>query len=308
MAQLWAEIRTSSPDDRRAFARVLAERLAPSISEHFETVTGLEGPEFVKLVRSLIQLDQEDIQKLASDLRRIQADPQVLGQTLSTATARALASQVAAEEGREDLIDDIFELMVDRVEDVVVADAPLLASNEPSLETNLPIGGSESVAMPQDRKTAYELAQERVAGYDERGGEVDGGRVDLEPLTERGDVSVVAAPSPTGPASSTARTRPNRRLRQREPAAEGSWTTPLRSIDRMPDGWRRRRAISALVRDGEVSVSEALELAKLLGRHADRLWILGDLIETDLTLADRTLLAGTDMPKRLRRRLESSGG
>ncbi len=102
MAQLWHEVRQASTDERRILAHALADRFAPALVERFESVAGVDGPEFIKLVRDLIDLDGEDIRSVIADLSGISADIEV-------PTEPVTGDEEGFAEARDDLLNVIFD-------------------------------------------------------------------------------------------------------------------------------------------------------------------------------------------------------
>ena len=102
MAQLWHEVRQASTDERRILAHALADRFAPALVERFESVAAVDGPEFIKLVRDLIDLDGEDIRSVIGDLSGISAD-------LEVPTEPVTGDEEEFAEARDDLLNVIFD-------------------------------------------------------------------------------------------------------------------------------------------------------------------------------------------------------
>lgn len=293
MAQLWGEIRRSSPDDRRSFAQVLAKRIAPALSEHFEAISGLEGPEFVRLVRSLIELDNDDLARITADLRSVDADADTAVRVIAAPVAQQLATEITSDAGREDLLDDVFELLVDHTDRVIAEDEPLFDVEVLSDELIEVSGQPDATAEPIPvRKSNYQLAQERIEGYGD----------------EYHHVEVDEIESPDGPFEAPPRRVPPTVNQNPQPAGHLDEPVPRADLrDEVlaaPDGWRRRRAIGGLIRDQRINTRQALILSDHLERQSDRWWIVGDLIASDIGLSDRAILADRPLPARLRRRLE----
>lgn len=304
MAQLWSEIRRSDVDDRRAFALALADRFAPSLSVKFAEASGLDGPEFIRLVRSLIEMDGDDIGDVVSDLERLLDRPGEIADEITVAELIATADQLTDESGRDDLMGTVFERLVD------VADGLEPAAAVP-LEI-VPPAGSEA-AMPEvvtlphvadvdleetDVLTPFDMALERMEDIDEDQSQPYAKFAQPPPLRE--PVTFGETSHRTGPSDGVA-------IDEVVAPRSASERNEHRSaVDAAPDGWRRRRVLSSLIRDGGIDVGEALALSQQLSRESDRRWVIGDLIERGLTLSERALLASSELPPNLRSRLEMS--
>ena len=300
MAQLWTEIRSSDVEERRAFAIALADRFAPSLSVKFAETTGLDGPEFIRLVRSLIEMDGEDINSVVSDLTHLVDNPKSLADDVTVAELIETADQLTDESGRDELMNVVFERLVDATDEMT---EPLDESLEPEVFLSSPdavaiaspappadIGSSS----PVERVTPFDLAMERMADIDE--------------LDEAGEQSLSWPVEEPEPSVRESHISNRRSVSDRLPSSQPTPAAPQHSADvsAAPDGWRRRRLISSLIRDGRVSVGEALALSEQLSSPSDVRWVIGDLIERGLTLSDRALVASRELPPNLRRRLEHS--
>jgi hypothetical protein len=299
MAQLWTEIRSSDLEDRRAFALALADRFAPALSVKFEETTGLDGPEFIRLVRSLIEMDGEDINHVVTDLERLVDNPALPADGITVAEPIETADRLTDKSGRDEQMNAVFEQLVDAADEV---GEPLAASTElasltpeidPIPKVTPAMAFDDQEPQPVEKLTPHKPAIEKMDDIDEdheanlqvaHGSGSQPGSFDAVDRTRDRDSVPV---------------RPNA-LRAAEVAHYGGL------VGAAADGWRRRRVISSLIRDGRVGVGEALVLSDQLSRPSDVGWIIGDLIERDLTLSDRAMLASRELPAHLRRRLEHS--
>lgn len=284
MAQLWGDIRTTSPDDRRHLAHVLADRFAPALVERFETIAGIEGPEFIKLVRDLIDLDADDIRAVISDLGEAVEGPLPRPDDAEPSEVDTIErpSDLLTDAGSETFMrphaDDIEALLDDDVE------ASSLAQAVEALD-QLP--GSEPTP------SAFDSARERLRRLEQD----DFG--DAEPDTGLDTESAPeAAPDVRQPLEVV-----------REPSAaltpQTGATSQLESrLASTSDGWRRRRMLSAAIRRGEVDTSTALELSEMLSNRLDRDWIAGDLIEAGVAESERDLFRDRGLSSHLLRRLD----
>lgn len=295
MAQLWSEIRSSDVDDRRAFALALADRFAPALSVKFAEKSGLDGPEFIRLVRSLIEMDGEDIHDVVTDLTHLVDNPASPAAEITVAELVDTADQLTDESGRDDLMNDIFERLVDAADDIT---EPLEVVAEPAAPmpgvvpvpdvSVIPAEDAEEV----ERLTPFDLAMERMADIDDE----PSVQIPAGPITQPDSFDSADPPKHRESVSAGAPTS--------QPQTDGPRHSGL--VAAAPDGWRRRRLISSLIRDGRVGVGEALALSDQLSRSSDVRWVIGDLIERGLTLPDRALLASRELPANMRRRLELS--
>lgn len=294
MAQLWSEIRSSDVEDRRAFALALADRFAPSLSVKFAEQSGLDGPEFIRLVRSLIEMDGEDIHDVVNDLTQLGDNPIALAEEITVAELIETADQLTDESGRDDLMNDVFERLVDAADDIAEPPAEVAEPADP-MPGIAPLP-DVSVMSTNDAEvqplTPFDRAMERMADIDDD--DESGAQIPATRITE------------------SDRFDPADRTDHRESVPAGSPTSELETdgprhrglVAAAPDGWRRRRLISSLIRDGRIGVGEALALSDQLSRPSDVRWVIGDLIERGLTLSDRALLASRELPANMRRRLE----
>ena len=292
MAQLWSDIRLASPEDRRRFAHALADRFAPAIADRFETVAGIEGPEFIKLVRDLIDLDSDDIRAVISDLGEAAAGPRPeadndVGDTTET------------EGARDQAIDRLFERITEEVGDATGrpgaedVDA-LLGDGVEASSLAQAVEALEDLPESESRPSAFDSARERLSRLEDE----DTGPEESEPAAE-------AAPDVTHPPA-VVWEPPGRD----EAAPESKSTVPPTLRARLadtPDGWRRRRLLSAAIRGGEVDTPTALDLSEMLSSRVDRGWIAGDLIERGVPESERDLFRDRDLPPHLLRRLDRSG-
>ena len=303
MAQLWSEIRRSDVDDRRAFALALADRFAPSLSAKFAEASGLDGPDFIRLVRSLIEMDGDDIGDVVSDLERLLDHPEAIADEITVAELIATADRMTEESGRDDLMETVFERLVDVVDDLEPVEAPL-EIDTPGPEAAMPdVVALPVVAEPDpeviDVLTPFDMALERMEDIDE--GQTELPATFAEPRMLREPVTFGETERRMRPSDGVATDE----VVPRRTASNGS--DHRSAVAAAPDGWRRRRMISSLIRDGGVGVGEALALSQQLSRASDRRWVIGDLIERGLTLSERALLASRELPPNLRNRLETAG-
>ena len=291
MAQLWSDIRLASPEDRRRFAHALADRFAPAISERIETVAGIEGPEFIKLVRDLIDLDSDDIRAVISDLGEAATGPRPDPGGDAGGTTGAEGTEVA----RDEAIDRLFERITEEVGDATgrpgaeEVDA-LLGDGVEASSLAQAVEALEDLPESERRPSAFDSARERLSRFEDE----DTSPEDAE-----------AAPDVTHPPA-VVWEPPGRD----EAAPESKSTVPptLRAhLADTPDGWRRRRLLSAAIRGGEVDTPTALDLSEMLSSRVDRGWIAGDLIERGVPESERDLFHDRDLPPHLLRRLDRSG-
>ena len=288
MAQLWHEVRQTPAEERRVLARALAERFAPALVERFESVAGVDGPEFIKLVRDLIDVDGDDIRSVITDLSEVSADLA----TPTRATARAgIDGPASVDRARGESLEDIFEVMSsgDSDQGVAVGDATVEAVDSAAFERA--IHAIDQLPDSSAAPSAFDLAQERLQELEEHS---DVGEPDIEHSQQIERAPVSRAPAQRVSAEATVPVE----------SAEGDLSGRL---ERVPDGWKRRRMLSGAIRRGEVDVPTALELAEMLSSRADRGWIAGDLIERGLTPAERVLLRARDLPQHIDRRLDRIG-
>lgn len=293
MAQLWSDIRLASPEDRRRFAHALADRFAPAIADRFETVAGIEGPEFIKLVRDLIDLDSDDIRAVISDLGEAAAGPRPeadndVGDTIETEVAR------------DEAIDRLFERITEEVGDATGrpgaddVDA-LLGDGVEASSLAQAVEALEDLPESEPRPSAFDSARERLSRFEDE--DEDTGPEDAETAAE-------AAPEVTHPPALVSEP-PSRDEAAPESRSRVPPTLEARLGD-APDGWRRRRLLSAAIRGGEVDTPTALELSEMLSSGADRGWIAGDLIERGVSESERELFRDRGLPPHILRRLDRS--
>ena len=272
MAQLWHEVRQASTDERRILAHALADRFAPALVERFQSVAGVDGPEFIKLVRDLIDLDGEDIRSVIADLSGISAD-------IEAPTAPATGDEEGSAEARDDLLDVIFD-EISAAADPASGDGLDQSEVDPDA-LDQAVRALEQLPDTSPVPSAFDLAQGRFR--------------DLEETPNASKPSQRRRRSPSPPPQSRHGHRPpDPDLRTvRVSHAGGDLAGRLA---RMPDGWKRRRMLSAAIRSGEVDVPAALELGDTLASRVDRGWIVGDLIEQGLTRDERELLRQRELP------------
>lgn len=295
MAQLWSDIRLASPEDRRRFAHALADRFAPAIADRFESVAGIEGPEFIKLVRDLIDLDSDDIRAVISDLGEAAA--------ASRPEAGDDGGDTTGPEGAEGVRDEAIDRLFDRISEEVgdaigrpgAEDVDALLDD--SVETSAlaqAVEALEDLPESEQRPSAFDAARERLS------------RLESEDDTG-GDGTGSAPEAPTGEAVET--THPPAVVREPPGRVEPPIEPPSQLQARLannPDGWRRRRLLSAAIRGGEVDTATALELSEMLSSSVDRGWIAGDLIERGVAESERELFRDRGLPPHIIRRMDRS--
>lgn len=294
MAQLWSDIRLASPEDRRRFAHALADRFAPAITDRFETVAGIEGPEFIKLVRDLIDLDSDDIRAVISDLGEAAAEPRPEPGDDAGDTIGPEGTEVA----RDEAIDRLFERITDEVGDATGRPGAegveaLLGDGVEASSLAQAVEALEDLPESESRPSAFDSARERLSRFEDE--ETDS--EDAEPAAE-------AAPDVTHPPALVG--EPPRRD-EAAPKSKSTVSPTLRArLGDTPDGWRRRRLLSAAIRRGEVDTATALELSEMLSSGVDRVWIAGDLIERGISESERELFGDRGLPPHILRRLDRS--
>lgn len=322
MAQLWSEVRSSSPEERRIFALALSDRFAPGLSAGFADATGLDGPEFIKLVRSLIEMDPKEIRGVVDELIRLRDDQVSVTDEVTVAELVDTADQMTTESGRGDLTDEVFKRLVARASGLTgqteadeVGDAVIDGLDEEVLKRAAAEAAVKARVPHEPVVSAFDLAMEHLEEIQEEVPppihEDVAATADVEmAVLLRPDATTPPIPSP--PPLGVENALRTRGWEFNEPESEttasaddGRTNSHRSSVEAQPDGWRRRRMISSLIREKTIGVREALDLSSLLGRSHDRSWILGDLIQGELTIADRTLLADRELPAVMRRRLEA---
>ena len=296
MAQLWAEIRKASPEERRVFGHALADRFAPQLAERFESITGIEGPEFIELVRGLIDLEADDIRSVISDLADLAEDPTAGADEVGVAEAEDFTGRVTGGEGRADLVDEIFDRISDGTADEHVSEAAERLMEGDGVDSDALAQAVEALdELPgaEPAPSAFDEARERLRRLDERD-EAPGPTVTEAIPDEPAPPTEHRIEHP--PAVVRDAHRPDDDVREPGDLAERLQATP--------DGWRRRRMLGAAIRSGEVDVRRALTLSESLSSATDRAWIIGDLIERGLDADERSLVRSRDLPPHLARRLE----
>lgn len=288
MAQLWSDIRLASPEDRRRFAHALADRFAPAIAERFETVAGIEGPEFIKLVRDLIDLDSDDIRAVISDLGEAAA--------MSGADTSDVEGPEGAESAPDEAIDRLFERITEEAGDATgrpgTEDIDTLLENGVEASTLAQaVEALDELPGSEQRPSAFDSARERLRQIDAEGPEEADGELAAESDVTHPPAVVWEPPGRDDAVDVSGSRSPS--------------TLEARLAD-APDGWRRRRLLSAAIRDGDVDTPTALELSEMLSSRVDRGWVAGDLIERGVPESERDLFLDRDLAPHLIRRLYRS--
>lgn len=288
MAQLWSEIRKADSEERRQFAFLMSERFAPTLSAKFEQVSGVDGPDFIKLVRSLIDMDGDDVRALAGDLARMRTEPSELLDEISVGEAAEIVDTARTEEGRQALVTEALEMLEKRLAERDEPDPALVESTLPEIPT---------------RDATSLLATESVATIS--GSEPNESEMSVGPPRRREPEPSASAArehwAPIPPPHDAQPPIPEVDHPQ-APGRQAGW------LESVPDGWKRRRALSAALRDAEIGVADAVDLVGLLERESDRRWVIGDLIERDLSASEKDMVAGLGLQGALRRRFEATHG
>lgn len=329
------EIRGLSPEHKRALAIEVAERVAPQLVPQIRAEQGDLTPEQVTAVVDLLRrADRDQIDGLVDALRSGDVEPALAladgalgalapsappppsedgeddGDPAATAAAASRPPAPARPDGR---LDERLAVL-----DAVPDEADLREEAEERAEATRDRWRNSSPApaamapLDLDFSTSFVLSAEELPDTD----------VDVVPtLLERDDVpptgdvpstddlvpdvdggALAAVPVTTEAVDEPRRPplRAGRRVAAEEPGV-------LDVVLAAPDGYRRRRAAVAAIRDGRLRAPGTLQaVVARLARTTDRAWVAGAAL--DAAVIDRGDLADLDLAEGARRRLRARTG
>lgn len=284
------------PERKRALAIEVAERVAPQLVPAIESESGdLTSEQVGALVDLLRRADREQLDGLVTALKT--------GDVGGAIDLVDDAVDVIAppDEVTDDLLEDIAE--PDDEDEVDIEDMPVDADEDLDDEIEITEDGTVEVDEEAIRARMEEEAAARAARF--RDSTRDAPKVpayrapdldfisDLElpdptvdemaPLEERlGDLPGGArATAPAVPTPATART-PAPPVNDPAPLTAGPITAVVAAVTATPDGYRRRRAAMAAIREGRLGSNDIPTVVRSLGRDTDRSWVAGAALDAGL--------------------------
>ena len=323
-------IRELSPAAKRELAAEIAERVAPQLVPQIRAEDGDLTPEQVGAVVDLLRrADREQLDDLVTALRTGDVDGSLslvedavaaVAPIADAATGEDVDERVAAAEAR---MDALLDRAIDAVDDEPEppAEDEALPTPPPSAATpDAPAPAVDELDEEAVREAAMEAAAARAVAWRDTSAEYERPPVTLPSVSFAIDHGDLELPDPSVeevapleqrlgelPGSPTTGTLDPPDRRPVAGLAPAPTPAVVAAITATPDGYRRRRAALAAIRDERLAVDDVLPVVRSLARPTARVWVAGAAL--DAGLLDPASLDGLELSasavRRLTRRVTS---
>lgn len=296
-------VRGLPAERKRALALEVASRVAPQLVPQIEAETGDLTPEQVGAVVDLLRrADRDQLDSLVTALRTGDVDPALalvdealdavgvedtlpppprdadgdgVPDELEDEAAEGIAEVEADARRRMEELPDEQELR-EQVEEQAEAAGNRWRDTSPAPATMAPIDFDHDVTFDLDALEMPDTTVEQMAPLEER----------LDQLPGRA-AATRQVPEPASP-TPVAHLRP-------PPVTEA-----LARVTATPDGYRRRRAALAALREGVLDAAEVVEVVRGMDRQTDRWWVAGAAIDAGVLGSDHVADLPVSQPARTR--------